>query len=263
MFAQRTSRRLGALAAAVLLLSTAAPSQAHHAGSAPGPVNAQTTFGWGKPIWQDDFVGGLKPIWRKTGRGTVRNQNGMLTLNTTRVGSISATLARPGAKTGRWEIRLRSRRYATSAANYTVRTELVPVPALADHCGARNIVFEGYRLGSNTANLRIRNLPNRSFDAKTPGMNLGNDRWHTFGVEVTANRISWYVDGHVLRTEKRPEALSGIPFTVKFTMAAVPGKAMNQSRMQMDWLRQYDLAKWNGRSTAAPLTTPGTFAGAC
>jgi hypothetical protein len=263
MFAHRTSRRLGALAAAILLLASTAPSEAHHAGSAPGPVNAQTTFGWGKPIWQDDFVGGLKPIWKKAGRGTVRTQNGMLTLNTTRSGSISATLARRGAKTGRWEIRLRSRRYATSAANYTVRTELVPVPTMENHCGARNIVFEGYKLGGNTANLRIRNLPNRSFDAKTPGMNLGNDRWHTFGVEVTANRISWYVDGHVLRTEKRADALSGVPFTVKFTMAAVPGKAMNQSRMQMDWLRQYDLSHSNGRSTAAPLTTPGTFAGAC
>jgi hypothetical protein len=263
MFSHRISRRLGALGAALLLLATAAPSEAHHAGSAPGPVNAQTTFGWGKPIWQDDFVGGLKPIWKKAGHGTVRNQNGMLTLNTTRSGSISATLARPGARTGRWEIRLRSRRYATSAANYTVRTELIPVPSVAYHCGARNIVFEGYKLGANTANLRIRNLPNRSYDARTGGMNLGNDRWHTFAVEVTATRISWYVDAHVLRTEKRPEAFANIPFTVRFTMAAVPGKTMNQSRMQMDWLRQYDLSHHNTKSTAAPMTTASTFAGAC
>jgi hypothetical protein len=246
-----------------MLLATASPGEAHHAGSAPGPINAQTTFGWGKPIWQDDFVGGLKPIWKKAGRGTVQTQHGMLTLNTTRSGSISATLARPGARTGRWEIRLRSRRYATAAANYTVRTELMPVPSAAYHCGARNIIFEGYKLGSRTTNLKIRNLPNQSFEAKTGDMNLGNDRWHVFAVEVTAKRISWYVDAHVIRTEKRPEALSGVPFTVRFTMAAVPGKTMNQSRMQMDWLRQYDLRKWNGKSTAAPQTTATTFAGAC
>jgi hypothetical protein len=263
MFAQRTSRRLGALAAVLLLLATAAPSEAHHAGSAPGPINADTTYGWGKPIWQDDFVGGLKPIWKKSGAGTVRTQNGMLTLNTTRSGSISATLARPGAKTGRWEIRLRSRRYSTSAANYTVRTELIPVPGFDYHCGARNIVFEGYRLGTSTANLHIRSLGNRSYDAKTGPMNLGNERWHTFAVEVTATRISWYVDAHVLRTEKRPEALTGVPFTVRFTMAAVPGKTMNASRMQMDWLRQYDLSHHNSMSTAAPQTTLGTWWKAC
>ena len=42
-------------------------------------------------------------------------------------------------------------------------------------------------------------------------MNLGNDRWHTFAVEVTKSHISWFVDAHVINTERRAEALSGGP----------------------------------------------------
>ena len=119
MISSRVVRRLTALGAATALTLTLAPaSQAHHA-RPPGPVNAQTTYDWGKPLWQDDFVGPLKDIWRVKGRGKVQNQHGMLTLNTTRKGSVSATLKGAGHDKGRawwaWEAGARVRVSAVAA----------------------------------------------------------------------------------------------------------------------------------------------------
>ena len=83
MLSQPMIRRLTALGgAAALVLALAPASVAEHA-RPPGPVNAQTTYDWGKPQWQDDFVGPRKEIWQVRARhGNVRNQHGMLTLNT-------------------------------------------------------------------------------------------------------------------------------------------------------------------------------------
>ena len=81
---------------------------------------------------------------------------------------------------------------------------------------------------------------------------FGQDQWHTFAVEVTPKRISWFVDSHVIRTERRPDALSGRKFQVRFTMQAEKGKRMNKARMQMDWLRYWTLQAKNERSTKAP-----------
>jgi hypothetical protein len=266
-FPRRTPRTTvlgGAAALGLSLLAVLAPqpAQAHHAGASPGPVNAQTTYGWGRPQWQDDFVGHTKSFWHRAGQGDVQNQHGMLTLNTARRGGTSATLERPGHATGRWETRLRSRRYGSGATNYTVMTQLVPAGGRAQHCGARNIALESYRLGGGRAGFFIRNLPARQF-TDSQRLNLANDRWHTYAVEVTAKRISWFVDAHVITSERRPAALSGVPLTVRYTMAARRGAAMNQSRMQMDWLRYFDLSRPDRKSVAAPRAQEGRYAGAC
>jgi hypothetical protein len=249
--------------AAALALGIAPASQAHHA-DPPGPVNAQTTYDWGRPIWQDDFVGGLKDIWRtRSPHGNVRNQHGMLTLNTGKRGSVSATLKGTGHETGRWEIRLRSRQYGHDHGHYKVRTELVPAAKRPQNCGARNVALNSYTLGGSRAHHYIRSLPANQSTSHT-GLNLGNDRWHTFAVEVTEKRISWFVDAHVISTETRAEALSNVPYTVRFTMLAPNAdKRMNPSRMQMDWLRYFTLRKPNSKSVEAPLPRSGSYADAC
>ncbi len=228
----------------------------------PGPINAQTTFGWGKPLWQDDFVGPRKGIWKVKGPGVVQNQVGMLTLNTSNRRSVSATLTQHAYRTGRWEIRLRSRRYATAFEDYRVVTELIPAGERKQHCGAKNVSLETYRLGRNKARFYLRNRPDVEFTAKR-GLNLGADQWHTFAVEVTKSRISWIVDTHVVASERRAEALSGTLFTVRFKMKAEPGARMNPSRMQMDWLRYYTLQRPNTRPMVGPKATLGSYGKAC
>jgi hypothetical protein len=257
---RRPGRRWTAALIAVLPLTVLPQAVADHA-HPPGPVNAQSTFKWGHPLWQDDFESAMPDFYRLAGPGPVRTQFGMLTLNTSTEGTVTALRDRPGHSTGRWEIRLRSRRYSTDAANFRVRTELVPAGE-EQHCGARDVALEGYRLGGRRAHLWIRNLPNHEFHASRP-LGLGDDRWHTFAVEITEERVSWFVDAHVVRTERRAEALSGVPLTVRFTMQAAPGARMNRSRMQMDWLRYFTLDRPNAKPVDAPATTAGAYAGAC
>ena len=254
---------LGAVTALSLTLVPLSPSSANHA-RVPGPVNAANTYGWGKHVWQDDFVGPRKPIWAVSapGAGNVRTQHGMLTLNTGRAGNVVATLEGTGHAVGRWEIRLRSRQYSAAATSYRVRTELVPAAGRPENCGARDVALESYRLGTDRAHFYIRTLPDLE-SASRHGMNLGNDRWHTFAVEVTASHISWFVDAHVVNTERRGQALSGVPLTVRFAMVGEQGQRMNVSRMQMDWLRYHTLRKPNTRSIAAPAPTAGRYDAAC
>lgn len=266
--------RAAALAATVLatMLSpvlTSTSASADHAGAEPGPVHAGNTYGWWNKgiVWREEFEtpysGPTGPQWQASGQGQVVHQNGMLTLNTTGQGSLSATLGFEGAEVGRWETRLRSRQYGRGGARFRVVTELVPAGDRDQHCGAQSIALESYRIGTSKANLYARSLPNVAWKGAHAGMDLGRDRWHTYAVEVTRDRISWFVDAHVVQTERRPEIWSGVPLVPRFTMEAKDGRAMNVSRMQMDWIRHWSLEAPNELPVDAPPTRQGTYGKAC
>lgn len=260
-----------ALAASLLapLLALNPAARADHAGAEPGPINAASTFGWwNKGIeWREEFEvpynGPTGPQWNAQGNGEVVYQNGMLTLNTTGNGPLSATLAGPGDSVGRWETRLRSRQYGRGNKRYRVVAELVPAAGAPENCGAQNVALTSYTPGTKAVNLYSRTLPNVIHKARHAGINLGRDKWHTYAVEVTRDRISWFVDAHVVYTERRPEALSGIPLTVRFTMQDKPGKSMNVARMQMDWVRHWSLEAPNLHPVDAPGTRVGRYGRAC
>jgi hypothetical protein len=245
------------------LSPAAVPAEADHTHGPPGPVHAGNTFGWGWAKRDYRFVGPLKRSnWRVVGPGQVRNQNGMLTLNTRDHGTVSATELTRGHRIGRWEIRLRSRQYVHGHQRYRVMTELVPAGNRERYCGAKNVALESYTPGTRSASHYIRSRPDHQYTAHKR-LGLHDNQWHTFAVEITKRRISWFVDAHVISTERRHDAITGVPFAVKFTMQATAGKTMNQSRMQMDWLRYWTLERPNQKSTRAPRPEAGTYAGAC
>jgi hypothetical protein len=255
-----------ALTVLSLVLSLSAPaSAAVEERVAPGPIHAGNTWGWyghGGLIYDETFVGPLAPRWKVEGRGLVQNQHGMLTLNTTRRGTVSATLERPGEPYGRWEVRLRQRQYGSGHTPYRVLTELVPVRDEAERCGEQNIALNRFRMGGDSVDHYIRTRPDRQSLASHP-RTFGQDQWHTFAVEVTPKRISWFVDAKVISSELRTEAFSGRNFQVRFTMEAVKGERMNKARMQMDWLRYWSLQAPNERSTKAPLPKAIDYKHAC
>jgi len=259
---RRTPSPLGSAAVALTLGLTliGSPSDAR---PAPGPVHAGSVYGWGKAPIDYRFVGPLKHSqWRVKGPGAVRNQHGMLTLNTRSHGTVSATQRTAGHSVGRWEIRLRSRQYGHGHQDYRVMTELVPAGKRKQRCGAQDIGLEAYYPGQTMVSHYIRSQPDHRYFARK-GLGLHNDQWHTFAVEVTKKHISWFVDAHVVSTETRDDALTGVPFAVRFTMEGVAGKKMNASRMQMDWLRYWGLRKPNQHSTHAPKTGLGTYTPTC
>lgn len=255
------------VAASVLTAPVAHADHAYEEERGPGPVHAGNTYGWwyaGGLRWREEFeTGDLDPErWLVEGAGVAQHQHGMLTLNSATAGSLSTTLQLPGRATGRWEIRMRSRRFSRGDANFQVVTELTPSAARNEACGARDIALESYRFGRSTARFHARNVPDLEFRGTVADLAL-EDSWHTWAVEVTTERISWFLDAHVVRTEQRSEALSGVRLTPRFTLRAPEGVVMNQGRMQVDWLRHWSLAAPNLLSVDAPPTRVASYSGAC
>lgn len=238
---------------------------ADHVHGAPGPIHAGNTFGWYQyDTLRQEFVGPKPGFWKKSGRGVVRTQNGMLTLMTTRKGSVSAKLDLPGKTYGRWEIRMRARRMGTTQGghDYKVVTELVPGGTRDQHCGGRDIGLENFTIGTNTVKSYIHTLPGNSFRG-FKGRHLKNDRWHTYAVEVAKDHISWFVDAHVVHTERRAAALDPVPRQLRFELRAKDGRAMHPARMQMDWMRYWSMRAPNERSVKAPRFELSSFPAAC
>ena len=230
-------------------------------GSSTAPTNAAKIFRWGNAQWFDNFVSPLAPMWSVNHAGQVRNQHGMLTLDSTATsGSITATLTGHPRQYGRWEARVRSRQYGTGGTPYHVVWELVPTRD--DHCGARGIVLSDYALGSNLATMHVRNIPNLDYRVAR-SLPLTGNQFHTYAVEVTPDHVSWFVDTRVMMTERRTPARTGALYNARFRLVGVPGTKMNAGRMQMDWVRYYTLAQPNAKPIVAPQATLGTYAGAC
>ncbi len=232
---------------------------------APAPVSAPTNaakiFRWGNAQLKDEFHGALAPTWsvNPAGAGLVRNQNGMLTLNTTATsGTVTAGWTAGARQYGRWEARVRTRQYGTSDTPYRAVWELVPTTG--DQC-ARSIVLSDSTIGRNPATLHLRNT-DVDFTA-TKVLDLRQDVFHTYAVEVTPDHISWFIDTRVVMTEPRSAARTGASYAVRFRMVAPPGARMNRGRMQMDWVRYYTLERKNAKSIAAPQATLGRYDGLC
>jgi hypothetical protein len=264
MLKDRTPRRLAALLLCVGVLLPIGPSWAQET-DIPGPIHAGNTYGWYPTAWRDEFVGPLKQVWDSRGKGSVRTKNGMLTMTTGQQGSLSATLDMAGHDRGRWEIRMKTRKWGSGHPNYSVRTELIPAGDRPQYCGARNIALESYTNTRARAKFYIRNLPDIAFRATraSRGAPFGGDNWHTFAVEVTPNHISWFIDAHVVSTERRSEAFSGVPLTLRFSLKAIPHQQMNPAKLQVDWARYWTLDKPNDKSIDAPAPTKGLFKQAC
>lgn len=251
-----------ALAAVPLGASQAQPDQS----TVPGKDFAAYEFGWYPINFVDHFNDPLPSHWEVEGTengGSVGTQFGMFTIYSGQYGSVGATLRGHDHDRGRWEIRLRGKSREVGHTNYTISAELVPANALDQHCGAQNISLASYQPGASRAHFYDRTLPDNNFTAVKSRMNLSNDYWHTWAVEVTPRRVSWFVDSKVQRTEWRPAATSGVPLTLRLQLTAVPGERMNESRLQVDTVRYFTLKSKNKKPVKAPQLRLRKYAGAC
>ena len=231
------------------------------------PTNAGKTFRWGLETWEEEAEGKkLDHRWKSNHPGLVNAQFGMLTItakpqtDVVRVWPVDNKRAY-----GRWEARVRAVELGDDDKTFRFNWELVPVGGKdAYHCGARNIVMASYRPGDDrVARGAVRSLDDDKFTFSRK-VDLRSRAWHTYAIEITKKRISWFVDTRVVRTERRSAALSGgVTYKPRFRIIGDADKRMNHSRMQMDWVRYYDLDRPNAKSVKAPRMNKGTYAGAC
>jgi hypothetical protein len=252
-------------------VTDATPRLVHHfaptcIGYCKHPTNAAKVFRWGVEAWRQEFEDGpLSRHWHTNHPSLVNTQVGMLTIAAGP--STNVVRVRPDnqrAAYGRWEARVRAVELETGHKTFRFNWELVPVGGSRRyHCGAQSIVMASYRPGdSSVARGAVRTLPNREFRFERR-LDLRSRAWHTYAVEVTPRRISWFVDTRVVHTERRPAALSGVTYKPRFRIEGDPDGRMNSSRMQMDWVRYYDLHRPNVKSIDAPAMDRRTYHRAC
>jgi Glycosyl hydrolases family 16 len=277
-------RRAAACAAALMMTSVLAapPAEAHHAGPQPGPVNAANTYGW-RPVkwhynWFDPCEATTDPCepphyrfypWKRfaSGSGTAYIRWGMMVLDSSveqfyfpSHGSVTAILDRRGARYGRWEMRLRAPVWYDEGRDYRVLAELVPADPAKRRCGARNIALASFVAGGSRVNVFARNAGQQWTYTKRP-MTLGRWNWHTYAVEVTRRRISWFIDAHVVATVRNSRASSDVRLTPRLRLRGVPGAAMDRARIGLDWVRHWTLERPNEKSVRAPAPTVKTYRG--
>ena len=253
--------RIAAPLATVALLAPLAGSLPTASASASHPTNAAKVFRWGNASVKDEFHGRLASRWRVNKPRHVRNQHGMLTLDSTRrSGAIVASLTGSPRRYGRWEARVRTRNYGSTGTPFRAIWELTP--SRKPHCGARGIELSDYRIDSSRARMHVRNLPRHDYTASRP-MHLRGNEFHTYAVEVTRHHISWFVDTRVIRTERRPGARTGAAYNIRFRLQPTRHATMRAGRMQMDWVRYYTLGRKSAKSIEAPRMRRTSYAGAC
>ena len=224
------------------------------------PTNAAKIFQWGWSAWEDEFIEPLSSEWAVSHPDLVRNQHGMLTLEgTADSGRVTATVATHARRYGRWEARVRSDVRDSGGAPYDVVWELIPGPG--DRCGD-GITMAEYSVGDDVARMDIRSKPEAAFVDELQ-LDLDEYAWHTYAVEVTRDHISWFVDTQVVMTERRPEALSGRRLRMRFRLEPQDGASMDFTRMQMDWVRYYTMARPNALPIDAPAAEPRRFSTSC
>ncbi len=270
----QVSRRAAACAAALMMTTAlaAAPVDAHHAGPQPGPVNAGTTYGWFPKKWKYDWgeeaYQGLYP-WRRSasGTGTTYIRWGLIVLdssvdrfNEPSRGSVTAILHRHGERYGRWEMRLRAPLWYNAGRNYRVLAELVPVDPTKRGCNMRNIALASFTAGGSRVKVFARNAGKQWTHTKRH-MTLDRASWHTYAVEVTPRRISWFIDAHVVATLRNSRATSDVRLTPRLRLRGVPGASMDRARIGVDWVRHFTLDSPNRLSVRAPAPTVTAYRG--
>lgn len=241
-------------------------------GFAPGcigyckrPTNAAKVFRWGLENWRREFedrsTSEVEGGWHASSPGLIEQREGMLTIHATATTDhLTVEATDQAAAYGRWEARVRVVEESTGSTPFTFLWELAPTSG--DSCHPNGIVLASYRPGDARVRGEVRTADQGTF-RYSRALDLRSRAWHTYAVEVTPTHISWFVDTQVIRTERRTAALSGATFHPEFQILGETGQRMNTSRLQMDWVRYYDLGRPNAKSIAARRMTRGTLAASC
>jgi hypothetical protein len=254
----------------------AAPAEADHAGPQPGPVNAGNTYGWRPVKWDYNWFEPCEYVpdpceprhyrlrpWERaaSGSGTAYIRWGMMVLDSSverfnfpSRGSVTTILDRRGARYGRWEMRLRPVVWYDAGRDYEVLAELVPVDPTKRRCNRRNIALASLTAGGSQVKVFARNA-GRQWTYTKPNVSFDRWGWHTYAVEVTPRRISWFIDAHVVATLRNPRAVSDVPLTPRLSLRGVPGADMDRARIGVDWVRHWTLESPNQKSVRAPAPT--------
>jgi hypothetical protein len=265
------TRRLRAAAATAIAAAVAALLGAHltPAFRAVALAQAGTTYDWGSigevHDWErGESTGGWGEYADGSGRvailyGQLGLESGPAAYSQTATGDIASWLGNSGHADGRWELKVKARQWAT-AAPYRMRLELVPAGTQPSACGAMTVTLATWSGTGTTVTYGVRAGTSRWIRS----ISLGNNTnlFHTFAFERKSTAMTWFVDGNAvarLTSATAPEAFTSAYLVPRLVLDGTAGTAMTHTRMTMDWVRWFSLAR---AGKTAPSTTPAPTKGA-
>ncbi|WP_344772220.1 hypothetical protein [Nocardioides panacisoli] len=241
----------------------AAPAPALRGSTA---TSAGQRFTWGEPLFDFGYEWGEsltdapfrgkreRGSWRETstGSGRVGRHNGGMFFESSfgtvgprdagsgDFGTTTATLTGNAATFGRWEVRMRAWDLADAGDDYHVRAELVPANQVKGAC-ARAITVadftpDGHEVGFGASAGR------RSWAARKTGVAI-EQQAHSYGAEVTGTHITWFLDGTPIGTLRSPDAIPGVPLTLRLSLVGDGTSEMRHTYAGADWIRAWDLTR--------------------
>jgi licheninase len=222
---------------------------------APTPSTGQDTsaaarYGWGEPVRTDEFDGPLGDAWEVydgpghagNGRRTpeaVTVRDGLLTITGDARGDTAGMAWNPGQKYGRWEGRVKAPASDESynallllwpdAENFPVGGE-IDFMEMMDHTRQKTNVFLHY---------------GRHNDQISGEVRVDATQWHNWAVEWTPTHIATFLDGKQWWRTNRASIFPPGKMHLCVQLDWFPDSArgrVQQSTMQVDWVKQYRLS---------------------
>ena len=237
--------------------------------AAPAPGTAPDAASPGPPQWSDEFAGSaLDPAWevydsaghddngeRRPSQVTVAD--GVMTqTGTADARSAGMVLQGRDARYGRWDVRFRAAPTADPVGvPYHFVVALLPVGVPYAE-GERDIDFAEGDVGSGTLDLFVHHPRNKQDYAEVP---LDVTAWHSVGVEITPDHLTWFVDGVPTITDTRPEALPQTPLSLNVQLDANAPRGLAPAVLQLDWVRYQRLPTPRPAASPAPAPAQGDY----
>lgn len=191
------------------------------------------------------------------GSGRVQKYNGGLGIDSKRYagagrgdfGTTRATLRGNAITRGRWETSLRIRSsFEQGQRPYQVLAELIPSRAADYDCGRHNITIARISPYSRKVRVGVRSpryqwTGTRTLDY-TPMQNAYNA-----AIEVSGKHITWLLNSAPVASVTNPDALQGVPLTLRLSLQGHGGDEMNQTNFISDWQRGFPID--TGRQTVS------------
>lgn len=239
------TRRAGSAAA-----GTGGPSRTGEARTGDGRTGegrtAAATLGWGTPNREDDFTGGLDGWGLYDGEGHGGNgrrspdafstQGGVLVVTGSPDGTTGGMAWNPGQKYGRWEGRVRA---PESDPSYHALLLLWPDAEDWPSGGEVDFMEMSDPDRQNTDMFLHYGSDNSQLHGS---VEIDATQWHNWAVEWTPDHIAAFVDGEEWWRTEDTGTLPPGPMHLTIQLDWFPhGGDVRESRMEVDWVRQYDL----------------------
>lgn len=163
---------------------------------------------------------------------------------------------------GRWEVRFRSKtgweraKAPVGLPRYQVKLELVPAVPNA-RCTSSSVVMASYDQavpGAATVGIHRPGLHRGDtvrpigplYDVKewNGAQDARVGAWRVWAVEVTPRKVSWFLDGRIVRKLPIRKAMRNQRLHLRLSLLGQPGAAqMERTKTQFDWFRYYPLGR--------------------